>query len=67
MEPEQEHLSKLYSGSGIHSLPELNLFRRADLHPISIRIIDKIDTHLRVFEICLFEPNGELQISEARF
>jgi len=24
MEPEQEHLSKLYSGSGIHSLPELN-------------------------------------------
>ena len=25
MEPEQERLSKLYSGSGIHSLPELNL------------------------------------------
>jgi len=24
MEPEQERLSKLYSGSGIHSLPELN-------------------------------------------
>ena len=24
MEPEQEHLFKLYSGSGIHSLPELN-------------------------------------------
>ena len=24
MEPEQEHLSKLYSDSGIHSLPELN-------------------------------------------
>ena len=24
MEPEQEHLSKLYSGSGIHSLPESN-------------------------------------------
>ena len=24
MEPEQERLFKLYSGSGIHSLPELN-------------------------------------------
>jgi len=24
MEPEQERFSKLYSGSGIHSLPELN-------------------------------------------
>jgi len=24
MEPEQERLSKLYSGSGIHSLSELN-------------------------------------------
>jgi len=24
MEPERERLSKLYSGSGIHSLPELN-------------------------------------------
>ena len=40
MEPEQEHLSKLYSGSGIHSLPELNPKKNYLNSPSAIALIE---------------------------
>ena len=40
MEPEQEHLSKLYSGSGIHSLPELNSKKNYLNSPSAIALIE---------------------------
>ena len=40
MEPEQERLSKLYSGSGIHSLPELNPKKNYLNSPSAIALIE---------------------------
>ena len=40
MEPEQEHLFKLYSGSGIHSLSELNPKKNYLNSPSAIALIE---------------------------
>ena len=49
MEPEQERLSKLYSGSGVHSLSELN----SKLNPNLFQRIQKFKTPYGILTMLL--------------